>query len=75
MLTLTGATKVLGLTYPSLYPATIGYATLPPGSLKIEAKVTDSSTVMPGAILFTATQAFAANKFYTFALVDTFTKV
>ncbi|MEJ7671801.1 MAG: hypothetical protein WKF59_03625 [Chitinophagaceae bacterium] len=47
---------------------------MPPGSLKIEAKVTDSSTVMPGAVLLAATQTFAANKFYTFALVDTFTK-
>jgi hypothetical protein len=75
VLTLTGATKVLGLTYSSLFPSTIGYATLPPGSLKIEAKVTDSSTVLPGAVLLTATQTFAANKFYTFALVDTFTKV
>lgn len=75
VLTATGANKVLGLSYPDLYPATIGYTSLTPGSLKVDAKVIDSSTVMPGAVLLSATQTFAANKFYTFALVDTFTKV
>lgn len=75
VLTATGATVVLGMVFPSLYPATTGYATLPPGSLKIEAKVTDSSITMPGAIISTSTQTFDVNKFYTYVLLDSLNKI
>lgn len=66
---------VQGLNYASIYPATTGYTTIPSGSLKIEAKVTDSSTVMPGAVLSTSTHNLESNKFYTFALVDSVSKI
>ncbi len=71
----TTSNVVQGLNFGSIYPATIGYTTIPSGSLKIEAKVTDSSSVMPGAVLSTSTHNFDPNKFYTFALVDSVSKI
>lgn len=66
----TATNAVQGLAFPSFYPATVGYATFASGAAKIDAKVPDSSTVTPGAIIFTGTQTFEANKYYTYALVD-----
>ena len=65
---------VTGFGYNGFFPSTIGYATIPSGSIKIDAKVTDASTVMPGAIVLSTTQTFDAKKFYTFVLLDTITK-
>lgn len=70
----TSAGAEVGMAYNGFYPATIGYTTTPAGSIKLEAIVTPTSTVMPGATLISTTQTFAANKFYTVALVDTFTQ-
>ena len=69
-----GATVVTGMAYPALYPTGIGYATLPSGSLKIDAKVPDSAAVMPGTTVFSSTQSFAPGKFYTLAMLDTVTQ-
>jgi hypothetical protein len=66
---------VLGMGFPSLYPATIGYASINSGAAKIDAKVPDSASVMPGQVLLTNTPTFAANKFYTFAMVDSLSKL
>ena len=63
-----------GIIYNSSYPAPIGYATLPSGSIKIDAVVPAASTVMPGATIMSTTQAFDATKFYTLVMLDTFTK-
>lgn len=67
----TNATVVTGLTYPALFPSTIGYATLPAGSTTIDVKVPDSAAVMPGATVLSSIQSLASNKFYTFVLLDT----
>ncbi len=66
---------VLGMLFPTIYPATIGYASLNSGALKIEAKVPDSAIVMPGQVVFTNTPTFNANKFYTYALVDSLSRL
>jgi hypothetical protein len=66
---------VFGLSYPAIFPATIGYATIPSGSVKVDAKVTDSSTVMPGALLKSTTENFAANRFYTYAIFDSVNRI
>ena len=71
----TSTNVVLGMLFPAIYPATIGYATIPSGAIKIEAKVPDSSTVMPGQVVLTNTPTFVANKFYTFAMVDSLSKL
>jgi len=68
------ATVVTGMAYPAIYPSTIGYANVPSGSLKIDAKVPDSAAVMPGVTVLSATQSFDAGKFYTFVLLDTVTQ-
>ena len=62
-----------GIVYNTVYPAAIGYATAPSGSLKIDAIVTAASTISPGATLMTTTQTFDAGKFYTVVMLDTFT--
>ena len=69
-----GATVVTGMGYPALFPSTIGYATVPSGTIKIDAKVPDSAAVMPGATVITSNQTLASKKFYTLALVDTVTQ-
>lgn len=69
----TGTGAITGMAYPSIYPTVIGYTTLPAGSIKLDAKVTDSSAIAPGLVVLSATQTFQINKFYTFALIDTFT--
>ena len=66
---------VQGFIFPSLYPVAVGYATVPSGSLKVEAKVPDSSLITPGAVVLSTTQNFEAKKFYTFALVDSLNKI
>ena len=71
--TLTNA--VVGLGFSAIYPATIGYSSIPSGAIKIDAKVPDSSTVLPGQTVFTGTSTFAANKFYTYALVDSLSRI
>lgn len=68
------ATIVTGMPYPGLYPNTIGYATIPSGALKIDAKVPDSAAQMPGATILSLTQNFSSGKFYTFVLLDTVTQ-
>jgi hypothetical protein len=70
----TSGTVVTGMAYPALFPSTIGYATIPSGSLKIDVKVPDSAAVNPGANVLTTTQSFDAGKFYTFVLLDTVTQ-
>lgn len=69
----TGA--VQGIAFPLLYPAAVGYATLTSGSVKLEVKVPDSSAVTPGALLLSTTQNFDAGKFYTYAIVDSLSKL
>lgn len=71
----TATNAVQGIAYAATYPSTVAYATMTSGSLKIEVKVPDSSAVMPGATIFTNTQTFAAGKFYTYALVDSLSKI
>jgi hypothetical protein len=66
---------VLGLGFPAIYPATIGYTSIPSGAIKIDAKVPDSSTTLPGQTVFTSTTTFAPNKYYTYALVDSLSKL
>jgi len=66
---------VLGTGYPAIYPATIGYATIAGGAVKIDAKVPDSAAVMPGQVVFTSSPTFAATKFYTYALVDSLSRL
>lgn len=68
------ATVVTGMGFPSIYPNTVGYATLPSGSQKIDVKVPDSAAAMPGTTVLTATQNFLPKKFYTFVLLDTVTQ-
>lgn len=70
----TGALVVTGMAYPAIFPNTIGYSTIPSGSLKIDAKVPDSAAVMPGTTVLSSTQNFTAGKFYTLAMVDTVTQ-
>ena len=64
----TGA--VQGFSFGGFYPANVAYSTIPSSSAKIEAKVPDSSLVMPGATILSTTSTFASGKFYTYALVD-----
>ncbi|TCJ19284.1 DUF4397 domain-containing protein [Flaviaesturariibacter flavus] len=66
--------SVTGISYGSIFPSTVAYVSVPAGSVKIDGTVIESSTVMPGAALSSATQTLAPGKFYTYALVDTFTQ-
>lgn len=71
--TSTGIVK--GMVFPSLFPSTIGYTTVPGGSVTIDAKVTDSSAVTPGAVLLSSPQTLDPNKFYTYVLMDSVHKI
>jgi hypothetical protein len=64
---------VQGIAYAGAYPSTVGYASLPAGSIKLEDIIAPSSTVNPGGTLLTTTNTFEAGKYYTVAVVDTFT--
>ncbi|MEO6732702.1 MAG: DUF4397 domain-containing protein [Ferruginibacter sp.] len=66
---------VLGFVFPSVYPTAVGYATIPSGSIKVDTKVPDSSVVTPGAIILSTTQSFNPLKFYTYAIVDSLSKI
>lgn len=66
---------VQGYVFPAIYPATIGYASVPSGSVTIVAKVTDSSIITPGAVLNTTTENLTANRFYTYAIFDSVSRI
>ncbi len=66
---------VLGFVYASVYPGAVGYATIPSGSVKVDSKVPDSSLVTPGAVILSTTQSFDPLKFYTYAIVDSLSKI
>lgn len=71
----TATNVVQGIVFPAIYPNAIGYTTLPSGSMKIDAKVIDSSAVRPGEIIATITPVFEPRKFYTVAIVDSMHKI
>jgi hypothetical protein len=71
----TATNAVTGMAFGGFFPANVGYVSLPSGSLKIDAKVPDSSLVMPGALLLSNTQTFDAKKSYTFVLMDSLSKL
>jgi hypothetical protein len=66
---------VFGMSFPSIYPNLIGYASVPAGSIKVDVKVPDSSSVLPGTLILSNTQTLAANKYYTYALVDSMKRI
>lgn len=66
---------VQGMVFPGVFPSIVGYATIPSGSIKIDTKVTDSSTVMPGEVLLSTTQTLDAGKFYTYVVMDSVSKI
>jgi hypothetical protein len=72
----TGTGATTGVGYGSMFPIStnVAYANVPSGSLKIDTKVIDSSTVMPGALILSRTQGFTAGRFYTYVLLDTVTQ-
>jgi hypothetical protein len=67
--------KEQGMIFPSAYPATVGYVTAASGSLKIDATVPSTSTVTPGVVIATTTQNFAANKYYSYFMADSLSKI
>ena len=71
----TATNAVVGLSFASIYPATVGYSSINSGTLKLDAKVPDSSLVLPGQTVFTNTPTLSAGKFYTYVLVDSLAKL
>lgn len=71
----TAANAEQGMIFPNIYPANVGYVTAASGSLKIDATVPSTSTVTPGAVIATTTQNFAANKYYSFFMADSVSKI
>ena len=67
--------NVSGFVFPTIYPGSVGYISLAPGSVKLEAKVPDSSSVMPGAVIATTTETLVPKKFYTYVLMDSMKKI
>ncbi|RYZ23252.1 MAG: DUF4397 domain-containing protein [Chitinophagaceae bacterium] len=72
----TGTGATTGVGYGVMFPVStnVAYASVPAGNLKVDAKVIDSSTVMPGALILSRTQGFNAGQYYTFVLLDTVTQ-
>jgi len=66
---------VQGFVFPSIYPSTVGYTTLPSGSVKVDAKVTEASTTLPGQVISTTNNTFEAGKFYTYVLLDSMSHI
>jgi hypothetical protein len=72
----TGTGATTGVAYGSMFPIStnVAYASVPSGDLKVDARVIDSSLVMPGALILSRTQGFTPGKFYTYVLLDTVTQ-
>lgn len=66
---------VQGVAYPSILPATTGYAAVKNGNVSFEARVAEASTTTPGAVVFTESKNIDANKFYTYVLMDSLSKL
>jgi hypothetical protein len=63
-----------GMIFPNIFPSNMAYFTAPSGSLKIDATTISSSTT-PGTVIATTTHNFGANKFYSYFLSDSVSKI
>jgi hypothetical protein len=70
----TSAGAVTGISYGNAFPSAVAYLSVPSGAVTLDTRVIESSTVMPGATLVTSTLPLNAGKFYTYAVVDSFTR-